>query len=79
MNRYYPPTIEEVWDSYEWLMKSKLEEIDHMTRQMFKEIQALKKLKEPEIRKFLSERFAALWNQVAEEQEALQRKERKGA
>lgn len=77
MNRYYPPTVEEVWDSFEWLMKSKLQEIEFMKHQMFKEIKTLKKLRDHEIDQFIEERFTDLCNQV--EQESKQRKERKGA
>jgi len=68
-NRYYPPSMEEVWDSYEWLLKSKLEEIDYMTRKMFQEMQFVR-AKNDDIRAFLHQRFAELWERVADEQEA---------
>jgi len=69
MNRHYPASAEEVWSSFEWLLKDDLERIDYRVRQMFKELGQLRSLKDDQIREFLHERFVALWQQVAAEQE----------
>lgn len=68
-NRHYPPDLEEVWNSYEWLMKTKLEELDHMARQMFKEMK-LVKASDKLIRSYIERQFAELWEYVAYQQEA---------
>lgn len=69
MNRHYPSSIEEVWDSFEWMLKSKLEEIDHMARQMYQEMQYTRTNNDT-IRDYMQERFAELWEYVAVYQEA---------
>lgn len=69
MNRHYPETLHEVWESYEWLLKSKLQELDHMARQMFKSMQATNAANNDKIRRFMQEMFAALWEQVAAQEE----------
>lgn len=68
MSRHYPPGIEEVWDSYEWLLKSKLEEIDYMARLMFQEMQ-FTRTDNNTIRDYMQERFAELWEYVASHEE----------
>lgn len=73
MNRHYPPSIEEVWDSFEWMLKTKLEEIDHMARQMFREMTLLRTTDEATIRAYMQESFAELWECVAMQQEANQK------
>jgi len=70
VNRHYPETLHEVWESYEWLLKSKLEELDHMARQMFKAMQVTHTANNDKIRSFMQEMFAATWEQVAAQQEA---------
>lgn len=67
-NRHIPSSIVEVWDSYEWLVRRKLEELDHLTRQMYKDMQ-MTRSKQEDIREFIPMAFAELWDNVAEEQE----------
>jgi len=67
-NRHYPPSVEEVWSSYEWLVKSKLEELDHMARCIYREMMYARSKPEM-VRQLMAERFAELWECVAEEQE----------
>jgi len=69
MNRHYPPSIEEVWDSFERLMKAKLEEIDYMAREMYREMAMLRTTNDATIRAFMQESFAELWECVATQQE----------
>ena len=69
MNRHYPETLHEVWESYEGMLKDKLRSIDHMARQMFKEMALTRSANNEKIRNFLHDHFAMLWEQVAAEEE----------
>lgn len=64
----------EVWESWEHRLKEKLEGIDHITREMFKEMVFTRTASSDNIRNFLQEHFAMLWEQVAAEQEVKSRR-----
>lgn len=68
MSRYRHGSIEAVWASYEWLIKEKLEALDHLTRQMYTEMQLSGASKEV-IEQFVPAAFSSLWERVALEQE----------
>lgn len=76
MNRHYPQSIKEVWESYEYLLKQRLEQMDHLAREMYKEMAMLRSAKPALIREFMELEFAKLWEQVAEEQEGGRKGER---
>ena len=64
------------WESFEWLIKDKLIELDNMTRAMMREMQycgvTLSLMNE-----YIPKQFARLWEEVAAEQsEKYDRKER---
>lgn len=67
----------EVWDSFEWLFRQKLEQLDFMTRQMMYEM-SYKGCDHEAIARFVQERFARLWEQVAAEQEEETPERRRG-
>jgi len=69
MNRYYPPSLEEVWESFEWLIKERLRDLDNMARRMFTDMQATHTADNEKIRAYMQEQFALVWEQVAAEQE----------
>lgn len=56
MNRHYPKSVAEVLESYEFLLKDKLRDIDHMTRQMFRDLQ-LTGQSNQQIREMLTQSF----------------------
>lgn len=68
MNRHYPKSAAEVLESYEFLLKDKLRDIDHMTRQMFRDLQ-LTGQSNQQIREMLTQSFWDIWEQVAAEEE----------
>lgn len=71
MSHHYPKSIMEVWNSYEWLIKEKLEALDHYARCMFREMAGVRSgASNQEIRVAMGELFAELWEQVAEEQDS---------
>lgn len=67
-NHKRPSNMEEVWESFEWLYRDKLEQLDHMTRQMIYEM-SYKGCDVERIHQFIRERFAELWEAVAREKE----------
>lgn len=68
MSRHYPQSLEEVWESFEWLLKDELRKIDHMTRKMFLAMQMARGSNE-QIYAFIGQQFADLWEQVTAEEE----------
>lgn len=77
-NRYYPKTLKESWEGWKPRFKQKLEELDYLSRQVFKDVQHAG-ISNDDIRDFLQQKFAELWNQVAEEQENQTKYRREGA
>ena len=71
MTQHRYGAIKDVWIGYEWLLKSKLEELDHMAREMYKAMQ-LSGASKGAIDQFIPAAFADLWGRVAAEQEAAQ-------
>lgn len=69
-NRYRHSNMQDVWDSFEWLYRQKLEELDHMTRQMIREM-SYPGCDVVRIHEFVREQFADLWENVARQQEEL--------
>jgi hypothetical protein len=65
-NKYRRKDMQEVWDSFEWLYREKLQSLDSMTRQMIGEMQ-MTGLNLTQIRRFVPKAFADLYNQVAKE------------
>lgn len=70
MNRHYHSEAPSVWASYEYLIKERLESIDHMARRMFSELQYTG-MRKDDIYAFMEEQFTELWKKVAAEQEAI--------
>ncbi|RED54773.1 hypothetical protein [Cohnella lupini] len=68
MNRHIPKSGKEVFESYEWLFREKLESLDHLTREMWKELRwvGVPTKKIPEV---IGEFFAYLWEDVADKAE----------
>ncbi|QHT60649.1 hypothetical protein GXP70_12335 [Paenibacillus lycopersici] len=64
MTRYHHRNMEEVWLSFEWLLRSKLEELDHLSRQLYKDMQSAG-AKPADIEAFLPGAFSELWSRVA--------------
>lgn len=60
--------MQEVWDSFEWLFREKLESMDSMTRTMIREMQ-MTGANLTQIRRFIPQRFSGLWESVADEGE----------
>ncbi|AZN43376.1 hypothetical protein [Paenibacillus albus] len=69
MTRYRHGSVDQVWGSYEWLVRTKLEELDHLSRQIYKDMQ-LSGASKAHIEMFLHESFENLWKRVAVEEEA---------
>lgn len=67
-NRYRPSNMVEVWSSFEWLFREKLEQLDAMTRQMMDEM-LYKGCDQEAVQRYVQHQFAALWAQVAAEEE----------
>lgn len=67
-NRYIPKSAQETLESYEWLYREKLESLDHLTRQMWRDLQQAG-VPASKVRSVIQKFFAQLWNQVAQEQE----------
>ncbi|BBI32017.1 hypothetical protein [Cohnella abietis] len=65
-NKYRCNDMQEVWNSFEWLYREKLQSLDNMTRQMIGEMQKTG-LNLTQIRRFVPKAFADLYNQVAQE------------
>jgi len=68
MSRYQYKEAREVLESYEWLYREKLEELDVLTRKMWRDLQTARTPK-AQIPVMIGEFFRELWVQVAEEQE----------
>jgi hypothetical protein len=68
MNRHRSKEIQEVWDSFEWLYREKLESLDYLTRQMIKEMEATG-ADIRTVRSFVPKKFAGLWQTVSQERE----------
>ncbi|MGN7359969.1 MULTISPECIES: hypothetical protein [unclassified Paenibacillus] len=60
--------MKHTWNSFCWLYKEKLQELDHMTRRMLAEMSALQ-IPHEMAREYLEQEFARLWNEVAEEED----------
>ncbi|KHF33438.1 hypothetical protein CM49_04386 [Paenibacillus sp. P1XP2] len=56
------------WNSFRWLYKEKLRELDYMTRRMMSEMSALY-IPHDLARGYLEQEFARIWNEVAEEED----------
>lgn len=67
-NRYRTSNMAEVWESFEHLYRHKLEELDHMTRQMMNEM-TYSGCDREAIARFVRQSFADLWESVATEQD----------
>ncbi|WP_042165569.1 hypothetical protein [Paenibacillus gorillae] len=57
--------VQEVWDSFEWLIREKLEGLDHLTRQMYTEMQLASGRNSKDVRASIEYLFADLWENVA--------------
>jgi hypothetical protein len=66
MNRYIPKSARETLESYEWLYRDKLESLDHLTRQLWRDL-VHAGVRSSEVRDVISDYFAGIWEQVAEE------------
>lgn len=55
------------WESFRWLLKEKLEELDYMTRRMQTEMSAIRIPTEVS-KNYISKEFALLWEEVAEQE-----------
>lgn len=58
----------EIWESFEWLYRDKLQQLDHLTRYMLREM-SLCNVPLRISRPFVREKFRQLWLDVAREQE----------
>lgn len=76
-NRYYPPTIEDVGRSYEWMIKDKLRELDSIARSMHRDLTMLGRLTDFEIREYMQMQFDSLCEMVAEQEERKERRKTK--
>lgn len=59
-----------IWESYRWMIKEKLEELDYMTRAMQREMSPFyipTWMSEP----YINKEFVSLWNEVVEEQSTM--------
>lgn len=74
-NRYYANSTQEVLESFEWLFREKLEELDQMSRNMWRDL-FYARVPSDQIQPIIQQFFAELWEQVAETEE--QRLERGG-
>lgn len=59
MNRHYPSEAPDIWRSYEWLQKERLESIDYIARRMYSELVNCRMRSEDE-KAYMRERFADL-------------------
>lgn len=71
MSRHRCKDIEEVWDSFEWLYREKLESLDNLTRSMIKEMEDTG-ADYRTVRKYVPKKFEELWANVSELQEQKQ-------
>ena len=67
-NRYSHKNKQEALESFEWLFREKLEQLDHLTRCLWADLADVG-VREKDIPKVISEWFSELWREVAEEQE----------
>lgn len=57
-----------IWESYEWLYKEKLIQLDNMTRNMIREMSLFSV--PPDMREeFVRQQFKRIWLEIAKEQE----------
>lgn len=55
------------WESFRWLLKEKLEELDYMTRRMQTEMSALR-IPPGVSKEYITKEFALLWTEVFKEE-----------
>lgn len=55
------------WESFRWLLKEKLEELDYMTRRMQTEMSAIRIPSELS-KEYITKEFGVLWEEVAEQE-----------
>lgn len=77
MKPHQESEMQQVWNSFEWLYREKLEAIDHLTRQMIREMN-YSGVSMAQIRRFVPVAFKQLWDQVASEQEGKTPERRRG-
>ncbi|BBI32458.1 hypothetical protein [Cohnella abietis] len=65
-NRHVHNSAQEVWESYEWLIRQRLEDLDNLSREMFKDMR-LARINTNVAYHVISQSFADLWAEVAEE------------
>lgn len=68
-NRYYATKPQEVFESYEWLMREKLTELDRMARRIDYDLEILS-IRPADRQKMVQKFFTELWQQVAATEEA---------
>lgn len=77
-NRYYAKNPQEVFESYEWLMREKLTELDRMARNMAYDLGSAW-VPAAQIQPMMQQFFSDMWQQVAATEEQKYKKRRKHA
>ncbi|MHA6481086.1 hypothetical protein ACX1C1_04080 [Paenibacillus sp. strain BS8-2] len=74
-NRYYADSTQGVLESYEWLFREKLQELDKMARSMSTDLTNAR-VPNKQIPAIMRQFFAELWEQVAATEEQRLRRQR---